>query len=362
MKKPLAVSLAFVGVLGSAAWADEARIPIFQPTTITEAGHYILTRDLSVASGDAITIMTDNVTLDLNGRTIQSAPSYSAVVVGGGFHGIVVRNGRLLGGFFGVNGFASATATIGLRVEGVEARGSTGAGVNVTNAGMVEVISSRLTDTGFGIFIRSPTGATFGGRIVDNVVDNTGSTAVALQTPRGVEVRRNVITRFGTAASVTSGLLVGSGSTGTDAGGNIVADNVVRGSDDDLGILVGNGTNNLIANNVISALGSFGLDIYTSGNRIVGNVVSACLRGLSLEAGANRNTVERNHFEGNKEIGISVASGYNLIDSNVSEGNTSWGIQFSTGVAGNAYRDNMLRSNGAGAVNGSATDAGGNIL
>src|ERR1700679_2135209 len=40
--------------------------------TISQSGSYYLTRNITVASGDAITIAADNVTLDLNGFTIST--------------------------------------------------------------------------------------------------------------------------------------------------------------------------------------------------------------------------------------------------------------------------------------------------
>ena len=42
--------------------ADEGRIPIFQQTTITQSGHYVVTRSFSVSSGSAILIDADKVT------------------------------------------------------------------------------------------------------------------------------------------------------------------------------------------------------------------------------------------------------------------------------------------------------------
>src|SRR5262245_59065250 len=51
----------------------EARTPISSvPYTINAPGSYYLTADLSVTTGDAITIATNGVTLDLNGFTISS--------------------------------------------------------------------------------------------------------------------------------------------------------------------------------------------------------------------------------------------------------------------------------------------------
>src|SRR6267142_7145346 len=56
----------------------EPRTPISAPLVITQPGSYYLTTNLSVTSGDAIIINTNQVTLDLNGFTISStAPSVS---------------------------------------------------------------------------------------------------------------------------------------------------------------------------------------------------------------------------------------------------------------------------------------------
>src|ERR1041385_7160549 len=54
----------------------EPRTPIATaPFTITAGGSYYLTTNVSVVTGDAITIATNNVTLDLNGFTISSTRS-----------------------------------------------------------------------------------------------------------------------------------------------------------------------------------------------------------------------------------------------------------------------------------------------
>src|SRR5438093_7812333 len=68
MKCVPAIALTLVILPAAPILADEARIPIFQPATITQPGYYILTRDLSPASGTAITIQSDGVTVDLNRR------------------------------------------------------------------------------------------------------------------------------------------------------------------------------------------------------------------------------------------------------------------------------------------------------
>ena len=47
-----AASLLLLAAFSGATFAAEGRIPIFQPTTITESGRYVVTRAISVvASG-----------------------------------------------------------------------------------------------------------------------------------------------------------------------------------------------------------------------------------------------------------------------------------------------------------------------
>src|SRR5262245_25481316 len=51
----------------------EPRTPISSaPFTISSPGSYYLTTNVTVSTGDAITITVNNVTLDLNGFTIAS--------------------------------------------------------------------------------------------------------------------------------------------------------------------------------------------------------------------------------------------------------------------------------------------------
>lgn len=79
----------------------EPRTPISTtPFSITAAGSYYLTTNLAVAAGSAITISTDNVTLDLNGFTISSTANPAAgagVLVSGTRNNVTVRNGHIKG-------------------------------------------------------------------------------------------------------------------------------------------------------------------------------------------------------------------------------------------------------------------------
>ena len=80
----------------------EARTPISSaPFTISAPGSYYLTGNLTVSSGNAITIATDGVTLDLNGFTIRSTAATAtgtAILLSGGPRNITIANGFIQGG------------------------------------------------------------------------------------------------------------------------------------------------------------------------------------------------------------------------------------------------------------------------
>jgi hypothetical protein len=80
----------------------EPRTPISStPYTITNPGSYYLTADLTVNSGNAITIATNGVTLDLSGFTISStagsAAGYGILLVNGP-QNLTIANGHIQGG------------------------------------------------------------------------------------------------------------------------------------------------------------------------------------------------------------------------------------------------------------------------
>ena len=70
-------ALLFMVAIPISAYGVDGQIKIAQtagttfPITINEPGSYVLTSNLIVATGNAININADNVTLDLNGHTIH---------------------------------------------------------------------------------------------------------------------------------------------------------------------------------------------------------------------------------------------------------------------------------------------------
>ena len=86
------------------AVAGEARIPIWEPTTITQPGKYIVTRDFSGAGGITnIIIDSADVDLDLNGMTLRNPSSAQPTIeVNDSVHRVRIHNGTLLNGNYGV--------------------------------------------------------------------------------------------------------------------------------------------------------------------------------------------------------------------------------------------------------------------
>jgi hypothetical protein len=158
----------------------EARAPISSaPFTIGSSGSYYLTNNLSVASGNAITINANGVTLDLNGFTISStagSATGTAVVLNSGLHNIAILNGcidsgvTVSGGLYSGSGFAygisyTGTAPVNVRVSGVSVSGilydGISLGLNST------IIQSCVVDTAgnMGLYASS---------VLDSVATNCG--------------------------------------------------------------------------------------------------------------------------------------------------------------------------------------------
>ena len=127
------------------------RIPILTaPYTISQPGSYYLSGNLSVATGNAIMITADNVTLDLNGFNITSTSSTAngdAVNIDGR-SGIIITNGTILSGstvagspatFTAGPGFVGginyATVPRNVRVSGVTVIGVSQYGIDLSTDG-----------------------------------------------------------------------------------------------------------------------------------------------------------------------------------------------------------------------------------
>src|SRR5262249_29608426 len=155
--------------------------------TLSQSGSYVLTRDISATSGPAITIHSDNVVLDLNGRTVGSTSSAPLLLIDDGFKDITVRNGRLVGNAATSVGIlyqpsANRTRVSFDHLEIVNA----GIGIDVQSAESADVVACRISNATIGIIAKGHTDA-FTGRFVGNAITGitTGSPTALV---RGLEV------------------------------------------------------------------------------------------------------------------------------------------------------------------------------
>jgi parallel beta-helix repeat protein len=340
--------------------ADEGRVPVFGVTTITQKGHYILTRDIpdpAAPGSNVITITADDVTLDLNGHTISPAAGFDAIVINttaGPREGITIRNGKIVGGARGIDSPIANTARV--RFQDLEVSGSSGSGIVVGNARYVEVSGCQIHDVKpFGILVDG-NGASFEGRFLDNTIHSILSFPMYLAGLRGGEIRRNVIRDYGAGGGGIDGIVLFA-AAGVQAGGNVLEGNLVSalptGVDDDGIDIDSTSPNNLVVNNVVTQNGSFGIRAVGNGTRLERNVVSRNgSHGIIIGAGATgsfiqaeQNQAQENTAAGSCGIFVSNGNGHSIRNNNV-RGNALVGI-FVAGCM---------------PVAGTNSDNGGNIL
>lgn len=147
----------------------EPRTPIsLAPFTINQPGSYYLTTNLSVTSGDGITINANNVTVDLNGFTIASTASpvngYGIqLAVAGGNTDVTIYNGHITGGttnngsgVISGSGFSTgidlpAIFTQNCRVKDVSVSGCLNYGIFLGTGDGSSVESCSVNSTRYGI-------------------------------------------------------------------------------------------------------------------------------------------------------------------------------------------------------------------
>ena len=336
------------------ASADEGRVPIAEVSFIGQPGHYIVTRDIEITSGTAITIAADDVTLDLNGRLIASSATTGNLISVDGTN-VAIRNGRIAGGAQAIHYFGATRTRF--RAEDLEITGSQLHGIHIEGAEYAEVLRCRLSDVAATAINVSGGSASFGGRFVGNTAVNVGR-GLGLTGLRGGEVRGNQV--HDTTVASSGAILLGS-DPAWGAGGNLLQDNTVR-NGAFWGIeITADVPDNVIVGNVVTGSSSTGLYVVSDGNHVGLNIVSD--NGSSgIQIFGSMTLIRKNQVVGNGLFGIGVNGLYNLVEGNLSQDNADAGLSF-TG-SDHAYRNNMLRGNAGGAVIGAglATDAGGNVL
>jgi parallel beta-helix repeat protein len=130
----------------------------------------LLNRDIRVPSGDAVTINASGVTLDLNGRNVQTATTGNGRgIVVNNVSGVTVKNGKI--GAFNINVFATGSTNLhleSLQIVGANlplSGGPSEIGILFISTRGSRVTHNTITGVGLGIFVRGPIS---GGNVIAN--------------------------------------------------------------------------------------------------------------------------------------------------------------------------------------------------
>ena len=254
----------------------EPRTPISSlPFSISRAGSFYLTTNLTGAAGqNGISIVANNVTLDLNGFALLGvAGSLDGVNVSTLVTNVTIRNGSVAR--WGAMGVDADTA-YNSQILDVRASHNGTRGIYLAGGGII----SGCTAQGNGAEgIRGQTSTTISG--CSSTANNTGILVGTGSTVSGCSV----------SANRTDGISAGSGCTLTG--------NSVSGNTND-GIQVGSDCqviNNTCDGNGAGAGNGAGIFITGANNRVEGNSLIGADRGLDIDAAGNfvaNNTVVRN--------------------------------------------------------------------
>ena len=364
----LAVLLAVVTV---PAFADEGRTPLYEPTTITMPGSYVVTRNISSATGPVLTITAEGVSVDLNGFELNGGDPAAPVVL---FdppdteadhrdHYFNLFGGNIVGGVHGVQ--VTGAERRNVHLHHLQVGGAADAAVRVHNTGNFHAEMVTVVESLVGFDLMCPMGDTCGPAMMDQV---------NVHASRGVQCS-------GVTCSVedSSFVVLGGMIRLTDAPNSHVQGNnamVFTGGFNPqpepparIADVVRSGAANFEGNSFQGAGLSNGshdgivFDAMSPHGRIVDNLVSMA-GDDGIRVLGNDTLVAHNAVVGAGGTAIVVDGTNNFLQTNKVSGCGGFGMDFQNG--NHVMRGNILLGNDGGAMNISAAavvrDAGGNEM
>jgi CSLREA domain-containing protein len=321
----------------------------------------ILANNLTDCNGNGLVIGANNITLDLNGRTIDGI-NLGVGILNNGFDNVVIRNGFIQEFDYAVQLNAGTRGNV---VSGLNTLGNQDGGIQLANAdqngvgntvrnnrieGSIygvalidgssnsSVLSNTLTALADnGVYVLSSNN----NRVEGNTIFDISGAGVALEGANNNTVLNNTVTNASGGGVVVGvelfpasnnrverNTITGGGSDGislTDASQNELVRNIIREAPGGIS-LDGSNNNLLLRNDIRSSSGGIDL-IASSGNTIESNTVTMNSGGISLEAISLDNQILRNTVTSNSGEGIYIAD-----PAPANQGNS---IQFNT-VSGNS--------------------------
>ena len=217
LKMAIIAALLTVGPVSTNAEVTECVEISSLPTSIKTPGIYCLKSNLetNITFGGAITVAADNVTIDLNGWSING----SQAGVGTRAKGIVIReqrnttirNGTISGFFNAVEVVGLTTTSSDHLIEKIHARNNRAQGISVSGRDIM-VRDNRISNTGPGGFSASAVGIFASGNAISILgntisdVEETGQiSGISLTNVVGGEISDNRIYNLGSSNN-TSGI------------------------------------------------------------------------------------------------------------------------------------------------------------
>ena len=209
------------------------------PYTISAQGIYCLNSDLTtgITTGNAITIATNNVTIDLNGRKLGGLAAGAGTQAKGIYayqrKNITIRNGSIRGVYGGIHLEDSFPTTIssGHLIEDIRADGNTymgmwiyGTGNIIRNNQVVNTGGSTASNTAFGIYAVGP-GSSIMNNDITNTVENAGSDSYGVLTwaCKGCTIENNRISNSALGPGTSYGVNISGTSSNATAINNRIS-------------------------------------------------------------------------------------------------------------------------------------------
>lgn len=184
------------------------------PFIITVQGIYCLKGNLAsgLASGDMITVATNNVTIDMNGFKLGGLAAGTGTTAHGIFaldrRNITIRNGSIRGFHRGIHLQGNPATSSGHLLEDLRLDGNTFIGAQVEGTGNIirnnQVVNTGPTDNStiaVGIFINLSNDSVVEGNVISSVSETFASTGIRVQESSLIEVRNNTVLRTGDATN-----------------------------------------------------------------------------------------------------------------------------------------------------------------
>lgn len=239
------------------------------PTTITSAGKWTVSTNLTAAAGvNCITVSADRVVIDLQGYTITGSGFSSGVINSASHNNIIVANGTIIGFNQAINlGIAPCNY---VTVSHVTVMNTGFSGIDISGDYAVVTDSQANSNGTYGIYFYGNYNTVY-----NTPANNNGQDGIAfLQSSSNNTVSNSPaygngvdgMIFAGTNNTVVNSQAVGNGQHGMNfnVGSNTITDSQANNNKAD-GILIG-GSENLLTGNVANSNGSVGISVVCPSN------------------------------------------------------------------------------------------------